>query len=76
MAYGSRGVPDGSGPYAGSYRRRIDGSPVGRRLASQGYCTLGEAENADAGKMFSGLGKTLVIGLAVGLGIKWWMSRR
>ena len=31
MGYNQRGKRDGTGPYRGSYRRRVEGKTVGRR---------------------------------------------
>jgi len=38
MSYTKRGVRDGSGPYRGSYRRRVEGKGIGRRRASGAKC--------------------------------------
>jgi len=41
MAKKKRNVRDGTGPYEGSYRRRVEGKTVGRRLASGEICPVG-----------------------------------
>jgi len=38
MSFWRKGYRDGSGPYRGSYRRRVEGKKIGRRRASGIRC--------------------------------------
>jgi len=38
MAKTRRGVRDGSGPFAGSHRRKVQGKSIGRRRAAGQKC--------------------------------------
>ena len=44
MGKTQRGIRDGSGPYAGSYRKTVEGQSVGRRIEAGETCPVAKTK--------------------------------